>query len=442
MLVSRGRGLILGMFYSVFSSTFFVRLFMILNTLTMQAKLPDQGYISPFYQISIDTLFSTEDFIRFVPEWNKSELGVDVRYITEGEDNWQSICLIDSIMLKFTEGDSLPVTISLTRLPTHFSISRSSGFALVYQQVNTGDSVRYLNRVDLGTGEVIDFQVENTYNLFSEPCGAIITDDGNVVSFSGELFHFNMGRTNIRQNGVPYTLSSRRDLIDSESENLVLVFDAGGTIVSTSNDTIAHFDTGRTFSYPVLTNSGERVLYSSSNGISSFDALTGDIESTLFSFSGQQAPIISSSDVFWACSFERNAESGNVYESLIVGRVDDVHVNTILYTNKTDLYSGIEVLSVSDQGDVLCTISLKDDRFVTAYRYILFNRFGHIIWLSEVTSPLYSSPQIAGNAATQLMEIRPKLACVSADGRRVVVWYNGVVIEIQSISKDFLPMNW
>ncbi len=441
--VFKWRGVILTVWVAALYLFPLIRVLMLLNTIGLSAELPGREYFSPMYQVQIDTLLTVDEIASYVPLWNREELGIDVRYTLNEDGFWQCICLVDSTMLKFTESDSTPLVIPINRMPTHFSISRSSGYALVYQQMNVGDIVRFLNRVDLISGEVVDFQVENTYNLQSERNGAVITDDGCVVTYKKDFYKFTGDRAWIYRTGAQLDTGFQSTVFQHENGGrLLAIRESGGFILSTTLDTIAHFDPGRRYLNPIITNSGNKVLYSSQIGMSSFDAVSGTIEGSMFAFAGLQAPVISSSDIYWACAFNRGEENYETMETVVVGNVDDILDYTVVFTNYTDMYSDLEVLSVSDYGDVLCSISLSDPRFTTSSRYLLCNRFGHIIWLSEVTSPFYSTPKTSGNAVLHSSETMPKLASISSNGQRLVYWRNGFVLEIQLKVRDFLEVSW
>ena len=402
----------------VWSSSYFIvqvlRLLFVLFGFSSQ-ELPQGEYVFPIYTIHMDTLISAETILRYVPDWDGERLGIDVRYLLDSSNTRQCTFLAGSELLVFSDSDTVPMVCQLEGQPVYFSISRSGLFALIYQQIDTFDSARFLNRVDLRTGTIVDFKV-------------LISDKGKIAV---PRFLDAFQQVYICEN------SSWRE-IDIRSEYLTAAFisqagnrllqcsrDQGGLILTTDLDTLDCFDSGRAYLKATLSNSGNTVLYSSTNGISVYYSESGEVDGQLYNYSGVQAPVVSASDSCWSCVFRNNDQEGPGGYIVISGKVEDIDNYNVLYSSE----AAVRTLAVSDHGDVLCTQQLTDPRLDLAYRYLVVNRSGHVVWASEFKSPFFFFPRPSGNALMSNTEIKPKLADISAQGYRWLLWNDGQVVE-------------
>ncbi len=401
-------------------------------------ELPQGEYVSPFYTIHMDTLINAETIHRYVPDWDGERLGIDVRYLLDSSSTRQCTFLAGSKLLVFSDRDTVPIVCQLEGQPAYFSISRSGLFALIYQQIDTFDSARFLHRVDLRTGTIVDFKVAEGSNfLQSGECKVLISDEG-MIAVPRFLDAF--------QQVYIYENSSWRE-IDTGSEYLTEEFssqagnrllqcfrDQVGLILTSKLDTLACFDPGRAYMNAILTNSGNTVLYSSTIGISAYYAESGEITGNLYDYSGIQAPVVSASDSYWSCTFRHNSNRITGESIVISGRAEDVRDYNMLHFSEGE----VRTLAVSDHGDVLCTQALTDPRLHLAFRYLIVNYSGQVVWASEVKSPFFFNPRPSGNALVSNTEIRPRLANISAHGNRLLLWNNGQVIEYSINVREIL----
>ncbi len=406
-----------------------------------QNGLPPGEYISPLYTMQVDTLISSNTILRFAPDWDGERLGVDVRYLLDPDRTHQCTFLVGSYLLVFSDRDSFPVICYLEGKPAYLSISRSGLFALVYQQINTSDSSRFLNLVDLRTGNIVNFKVAEGANfLQNDPFGVLVTDDGKIaISRSLNAPH----QAYVFEDYFWKKIDLGSDYItvsfNSQAGSRMLQFPGNrdsslGYIVSSNLDTLACFDPGRAYMNAVLANSGNTVLYSSTIGISAYYVESGVVTGDLFNYSGTQAPVVSASDSYWSCTFRHNSQ-GRTGECIVIsGKVEDAGDYDILYSSEAQ----IRTLAVSDHGDVLCTQALTDPRLHMAYRYVIVNGSGWIVWASEINSPFFFNPRPSGNSVVSIAEIRPRLADISGNGNRLLLWNNGQVIEYSFSERDFL----
>lgn len=392
-------------------------------------ELPPGEYISALYTMQVDTLISSETILRYAPDWDGERLGVDVRYLLDSGRTRQCTFMAGSNLLVFSDRDSVSVVCQLEGQPVYFSISRSGLFALIYQQIDTSDSARYLSRVHLRTGNIVDFMVVEGANfLQSNPFRVSITDEGKIVvpGFLNSLHQVYLfeddfwKEIDLGSNYITVPFSSQT------GNRLLQCFrDQVGLILTTNLDTLACFDPGRAYMNAILANSGNTVLYSSTIGISAYYAENGEITGNLYDYSGIQTPVVSASDLYWSCTFRHNSNRITGECIVISGKVEDVRDYNMLYFSEGE----IRTLAVSDCGDVLCTQALTDPRLHLAYRYLIVNDSGQVVWASEVKSPFFFNPRPSGNSLMSNTEIRPRLADISGDGNRILLWDNGQVIE-------------
>lgn len=399
--------------------------------------LPPGEYISPLYTMQVDTLISSNTILRFAPDWDGERLGVDVRYLLDSGRTRQSTFLVGSYLLVFSDRDSIPVICHLEGKPAYFSISRSGLFALVYQQINTSDSARFLNLVDLRTGNIVNFKVAEGANFLQcDPFGVLVTDDGKIavprpLNAPHQVYVFEDNSWKEIDTGSDYLTAK----FSSQAGNRLLQCfrDQVGLILTTDLDILACFDPGRAYMNVILGNSGNTVLYSSTIGISAYYVESGGVTGDLFDYSGTQAPVVSASDSYWSCTFRHNSNRLTGDCIVISGKVEDVGDFDILYFSEAE----IKTLAVSDNGDVLCTQALTDPRLHMAYRYLIVNSSGRVVWASEINSPFFFNPRPSGNSAVSIAEIRPRLADISGNGNRLLLWNNGQVIEYSFSVRDF-----
>ncbi len=397
-------------------------------------ELPSGEYISPLRTMEVDTLVNCDTILRYAPDWDGERLGVDVRYLSGSSHTRQSTILAGSYLLVFSDTDSLPLVCLLEGQPAYFSISRSGLFALVYHQINSSDTARFITRIELRTGSTDEFKVVEGANFLQQyPCHVLISDDGKIsvpdfLNASNQAYYFDEHIWKEIEPGSDYVTepftsqAGSRMLLMSGSWNSPF-----GYILSSNQDTLTSFDPGRSFMEAILTNSGNAVLYSSTIGISAYYMETGEITGDLFEYSGTQAPVVSGSDSYWSCTFRHvdNSITGDCI--VITGKVRDVSDYNFVYSSE----AFIRTLAVSDQGEVLCSQALTDPRLHQSYRYLLFDYSGRVIWASEYISPFFFNPRPSCNPSISTTEIRPRLADISGDGDRMLIWDNGLVIERQ-----------
>lgn len=391
--------------------------------------LPPCEYISPIYTMQVDTLISSNTILRFAPDWDGERLGVDVRYLLDSGRTRQCTFLVGSYLLVFSDRDSVPVVCQLEGQPVYFSISRSGLFALIYQQIDTSDSARFLNLVDLRIGNIVNFKVAEGANfLQSDPFGVLVTDDGKIaIPRSLNAPHQAYVFEDSSWKGIDTGSDYLTDKFSSQAGNRLLQCsrDQVGLILTTDLDILACFDPGRAYMNVILSNSGNTVLYSSTMGISAYYVESGEVTGDLFDYSGTQAPVVSASDSYWSCTFRHNSNTFTGDCIVISGKMEDAGDYDILYSSEGE----VRTLAVSNHGDVLCTQALTDPRLHMAYRYLIVNYSGRVVWASEIKSPFFFNPRPSGNAMVSNTEIRPRLANISGDGNRLLLWDNGQVIE-------------
>ena len=279
-------------------------------------SIPPEEYFAQTHTAEIDTLLSVSDIQDAVPDWDGRELGIDVRYLAGQDNDTQFTLLVDSNLLVYGCRDSLPLTCQLEGNPSSFSISPSGRFALVYDGISPADTARYMSSADLLTGEVVRFMIAEGSNFLQlEQWRGLVTDDGKVAyelppgAFYRRYVMVDRIWKPAESDKSFYTASfvsqiGHRMLQISERQELSRVF-----ILATSTDTLLSFDPGRACFEPILSNSGDIVLYSSSIGICAYYSGTGLIAGSLFDYSHTQPPVISSSDSCWACTF-KNSNQG------------------------------------------------------------------------------------------------------------------------------------
>lgn len=395
-------------------------------------EIPSGEYISPLRTMELDTLINCDTILRYAPDWDGERLGVDVRYLSGSTHTSQSTILAGSYLLVFSDSDSLPLVCHLEGQPAYFSISRSGLFALVYHRINTSDTARYVTRIDLRTGSIDEFKVVEGANFLQQyPCHVLISDEGkisvpNFLNASNQAYYFDEHIWKEIEPGSDYVIEPFSSQAGSRMLLMSGRWNSGrGYILSSNHDTLTRFDPGRSFMEAILTNSGNTVLYSSTIGISAYYMESGEITGDLFEYSGIQAPVVSASDSYWSCTFRHvdNSITGDCI--VITGKVRDVSDYNFVYSSE----AFIRTLAVSDQGDVLCTQALTDPRLHQAYRYLIVDYSGRVIWASEFMSPFFFNPRPSCNSFISNVEIRPRLADISGDGDRLLLWDNGLIME-------------
>lgn len=395
---------------------------------------PPGEYLAPFQPFCIDTLLTCSDIEESVKGWDFSQMGVDVRYLHGISEKTQITILTDSSLMVFCNRANFPLICCLENEPAAFSMSRSGRFALVYHQISMSDTARYLSTVKLRTGILSEYMIVQTSNfLQSMDYEGLVTDDGKLAfrhEYSGTSFTRYAKMNGIWTSGeaaeTRYTM-----LFSSQVGNRILMAKdrpepSDIFVLTTGLDTLMSFDPGVRFYEPLLGNDGETVFFSSNMGMSVFHRADGGIDSSLLEYNHTQPPVVSLADSYWACTFRHISDPGILGTSYVIsGRVSDLDQHAILFDTDND----VRVLAVSDSGEVLCVLALDDSRFHLAYRYVLINNTGRLIWASKVMYPPFFSPQLTRNASIGNYECRSRLVDISPEGDRILIYQDGCVLE-------------
>ena len=397
--------------------------------------LPVGEYLAPLQPLRIDTLMSVDDVLGSVPGWDRSRMGADVRYVDRSDGGWQITILADSTLLVFSESDTVPLVCPLENEPAAFSMSRSGSFALVYHQIAPSDTARYMSAVDLIDGSMTEFMVAQGSNfLQSSSWEGMVTDDGRLsfrTEFNGQVVATCYTAVNGTWLSGEAAEAVYTDPFTSQAGDQILLTTgrlgySAIHVLTTDYDSLFSFDPGRAQLEPLLSNSGEAVIFSSDLGISVYHRESGVIDSDLFGLSTCiEPPVISASDRYWACTYHYRDQYTAGPRLVYAGRVDDTGQNNELLV--TDRY--VRPLAVSDQGDVLCSVRLSDPRFYMAYRYVVLNYNGKIRWASEVMYPPFFSPKLSGNAHLDIFACRPRLIDIAPDGESIILLNDGYALE-------------
>ncbi len=392
--------------------------------------------------ITTDTLFRIEDLSGIIPVWNRLNLGVDIRFLQDDStEYWQAILLLDSQLVRVSENRIQPSVYNIGGFPSSVSISRNASYVLAYQHVFTGETDRNLNLINVSAGNILNLSDENAVNLTREPCGAVATEDGHVITYGfGEShpqivswieddrfhqipqnFSDNFGWLPIHSETSNRIVAARRN--SGTSAATVIVYDS-------SLDTVACFDSGRSDLQLCIDNSGNTILYANEFGISTYSIPAEVIVSNVHCSPACQPPVVSASDIYWACSFESDFNRDTNGEQIAIGLVSDLSTTRIVYSNTSKQFTDPDVLSISDNGYILCSMSFADQRFPRTHFYLLLSPDGEPIWISEPMCESFWENKIAGNSDMPLLEANPKLACISSDGDTINYYSDGQIVQV------------
>lgn len=397
---------------------------------------------SDSFTFATDTLFSIADIAGVIPEWNRRNLGIDIRFIKEDStEYWQVILLLDSQLVRVSENRIEPSIYNIGGFPYSISVSRNASYVLAYQHVFIGDTVRNLNLIDISRENILDLCDENSINLTSEPYGAVVTEDGHVITYGFGESHSQAvswiedGRFHQETHSLSYNFGWLP--IHSETSNrIVAARKSTGTSAATvvvynsSLDTVACFDSGRSYLQLCIDCSGNTVLYANECGLGSYSVPEQSIVGNVSMGPSTQPPVVSASDIYWACSFEADFAWETHGEEIATGLVSDLSATRIVYRNTSNQFTNPDVLSVSDNGDILCLMKFADQRFPPTRFYLLLNSDGEPVWLSEPMCESFWEYKVTANSDMPLLEANPKQICISSSGDRIIYYSDGEVVQV------------
>ncbi len=394
------------------------------------------------YTFTLDTLFRIRDISKFIPEWNQQNLGIDIHFLqTDSTEYWQALLLIDSQLVRISENEIDPSIYQIGGFPSSMSISRNASFVLSYQHVFAGDTVRNLNLIDIKNNNVYNVVDYDPVNLASEQNGAVVTENGHVITYGfGES---RLGTISWFENGNLNRIHQRFSdnfgwlPIHSETSNRIVAarknsHNSAATVIvyDSSLDTVACFDSGRSYLQLCVDNSGNTILYANEFGIGNYSIPEQRIVSNVHLGPTSQVPVVSASDIYWACSFQDDFEWETKEEEIAVGLLADFSTTRVVYRNTSNQFNNPVVLSVSDSGFILCSIVLSDQRFPKTYFYLLLNPDGKPVWLSDAMCKAFWKCKVTANSEMPLIEANPKQIAISSSTDKIIYYSNGNIIQV------------
>lgn len=391
------------------------------------------------YSVESDTILDARLLeADYISGWDHTRLGVDVRFrLDTGRSHWSVSLLIDSALVLLNEMEPQPGIVEIEECPMHMSVSPSGRYVLIHHQVRFGDRSRYLSLIDINQDRIDQVTVTNPVNLTRArgQRGPIVTDRGHVLAR--------------RRSG---TGSPGKVLIDVSNPDVYLAPDicwgqvhseigdrfvsvvsqeSGRTktiqVLDTSSETLASFDSGRLYPLARISHSGELVLYSNEMGLIIYSITENDMADIVLYGKGLQRPVLSPSDEYWACSFDSEPQGDTEEDVIMLGKTFETGCERTIFRNTSRLYANPRVVTVSDDGRVLCLIEIADEGFARSYRYILLEPTGEVIWISSLICPSFWSIRPVRNFAHRLVDINPRLIDLSADGERMIEYSDGIV---------------
>ncbi len=347
------------------------------------------------------------------------------------EQKWRMIILLDSSLVVLRENME-PETIDLNGDPGYLSLSPVGSYALIYDSPEYERSEGMLTKVDLISTKTSYLITEDSMYMSLGRFGCFVTDRGLVIvrrfrngplvytSLANDSYeHWEIMEISDRLERLPiattvYYISFTNET--SSGLNEAVVLDFNGNIVS-------RFLTMRIYPKMVFSPDGTKLIFSSELGVSIYETVTGELIRENIYGEAKNAPVVSHSGLYWACSFRSSLQYLDSGHSVIAGPTEGNDTINIVLADCSEFWTKPEALSISDEGDVLCVLHFDVPGYPgSVRRYVLVDIAGNPLWMSEPLFPSVGVIQSTGNARGPFNSVLPKLADVSQDGDRILLF--------------------
>lgn len=347
------------------------------------------------------------------------------------EQKWRMIMLLDSSLAVLRENME-PEIININGDPGYLSVSPCGSYALIYDSPEYERSEGMLTKVNLISTKASSLITEDSMYMSLRRFGCFVTDRGLIIvrrfrngplvytSLANDSYeHWEMMEISDRLKNLPIaTTVDYISYINETSSGLIeaIVLDLNGNIVS-------RFLTMRVYPKMILSPDGDKLIVSSELGVCIYNTFTGELVRESIYGEADEAPIVSHSGSFWACSFRSSLQYPDCGHSVIAGTIDSNDRVNIVLADYSEFWTEPRALAVSDYGDVLCVLRFDVPGYPGSIRrYILVDLEGNPLWMSEPLFPSVGVIQSTGNARGPFSSVLPKLADISQDGDRILLF--------------------
>ena len=353
---------------------------------------------------------------------------------------WTYMASPEAWRVVYLKGDSLLITrqgIDQERIPLDngsdfISFSTDGNFALVYFVPESANMPASLVTVDLTNGNIRPFNIDDPGFMSSGRFDCFVSNSGCVYLkrfFTGPVLFVpdsSLSGVVIELPDTDGRLGTLTSASTSEYSTGVFpgecglpeieLFDHEGSVVSR----VTPFRQYPMASFP---SDGRTIAVSSELGVSVFDVHTGEMVSECIYGSANSPAVISSSGLYWACTFNHSLFHPQRGFSIVSGFLDGSGPAVVQFTDTSDFWSAPEVLSLSDRGDVLCRVNLDVPyQPESVIRYFLVDSTGSPVWISEPYFPSAGYVIPAENVRGPYISVMPRLADMSSDGNMVLLF--------------------